>query len=48
MDIGIKGKRAPILGGNRGIGQGIAVALLRARLGTDVPLRETEQERTTP
>ncbi len=43
MDLGITGKRALVLGGNRGIGQGIAQAL--AREGVHVAITGRDAER---
>jgi 3-oxoacyl-[acyl-carrier protein] reductase len=43
MDLGIKGRRALVLGGNRGIGLGIAKAL--AAEGADVALAARDAER---
>jgi 3-oxoacyl-[acyl-carrier protein] reductase len=43
MDLGIKGKRALVLGGNRGIGFGIAQAL--AREGVDVAIAARDERR---
>ena len=41
MDLGISGKRALVLGGNRGIGQGIARALLREGVQVAITGRDT-------
>lgn len=43
MDLGIKGKRALVLGGNRGIGQGIAQALVREGVHVAITGRDAER-----
>ena len=43
MDLGITGKRALVLGGNRGIGQGIAQALVREGVHVAITGRDTER-----
>ena len=45
MDLGIRGKRALVLGGNRGIGQGIARALVAE--GVDVAITGRDPQRLT-
>lgn len=43
MDFGIKGKRALVLGGNRGIGQGIAQALVAEGVSVAITGRDAER-----
>ncbi|MDB5964069.1 MAG: 3-oxoacyl-ACP reductase [Polaromonas sp.] len=43
MDLGISGKRALVLGGNRGIGQGIAQALVREGVQVAITGRDAER-----
>jgi 3-oxoacyl-[acyl-carrier protein] reductase len=43
MDLGIKGKRALVLGGNRGIGQGIANALVTEGVSVAITGRDPER-----
>lgn len=43
MDLGITGKRALVLGGNRGIGQGIAQALVREGVHVAITGRDAER-----
>ncbi len=43
MDLGIAGKRALVLGGNRGIGQGIAQALVREGVHVAITGRDVER-----
>jgi 3-oxoacyl-[acyl-carrier protein] reductase len=43
MDLGIRGKRALVLGGNRGIGLGIALALVREGVHVAITGRDTER-----
>ena len=43
MDLGIRGKRALVLGGNRGIGQGVAQALVREGVHVAITGRDTER-----
>lgn len=43
MDLGITGKRALVMGGNRGIGQGIAQALVREGVHVAITGRDTER-----
>ena len=46
MDLGIAGKRALVLGGNRGIGQGIAQALVREGVHVAITGRDAERMKT--
>ncbi len=43
MDLGITGKRALVLGGNRGIGQGIAQSLVREGVHVAITGRDAER-----
>ena len=43
MDLGITGKRALVLGGNRGIGQGIAQALVREGVQVTITGRDLDR-----
>lgn len=46
MDLGITGKRALVLGGNRGIGQGIAQALVREGVHVAITGRDAQRMKT--